>query len=129
MAMTATVALSPSTVVPEQPFTVSLTVANSGAGAVAVLGITPIVEPHGALARSVAASNGVPPLGPNYANSVAAAGNLVISWSDVVHSPQPGGGLANPASYQYDIGALVSCDDGSIFSATTATLTVNAPSH
>jgi hypothetical protein len=125
MAMTASVALSTSTPVPEQPFTVTLTVSNSGAASVNVIGIIPIVEPTGVLVRSVAASSGLPALGPNYAVAVAAGGSTNFVWSDAIHSPRAAG-LTSGTSQAYDIGALVACSDGSLISATIATATVSA---
>ena len=123
MAMTASIALSSATCYTGGTINVLLTVSNSGASAVKVTNITPIVEPHSDTKDSVAVSVGVPALGPGITVSVPASGSLVFPWSVIPFSPVS----SNQGTQILDLGALCTSDDGSLFAASTTTLTVTSP--
>ena len=125
MAITATIALTPSTVKAgaSPPVTVTLTVSNSGASDVTITNIVPIAEPHSSTKGSVPIGMGVPPLGPGMDVTVPAGGSLKVTWALVVHGPQAAG------TVYYDIGADVTTSDGSITRPTVATLTATEPTH
>jgi hypothetical protein len=125
MAITATIALTPSTIVAGNPkgVTAELTVSNSGSDDVTIRNVTPIAEVHGGSAASVCVASGVPPIGPGFNITVPAGGSLVIPWGVVAHGP-----TARGTNY-YDIGAEVLTSDGSITRPTVATLTVTEPTH
>lgn len=125
MAITATIALTPSSVSAgaSPPVTVTLTVSNSGASDVTINYIVPIAEPNGSTKGSVPIGMGVPPLGPGMDTTVPAGGSLKVTWALVVHGPQAAG------TVYYDIGAEVITSDGSITRPTVATLTATEPTH
>jgi hypothetical protein len=125
MAITATIAVSPSSVAAgvSPPVNVVLTVSNSGADDVNITSITPIVEPTSDTKGSVPVSMGVPPLGPGRNVTVPAGGSLVVPWSLSVHGPQYRG------TVYYDVGAIVKTSNGSTTVPTVATLTSTEPTH
>ncbi len=127
MAITATIALSSSTIKSAQKTTATLTVSNSGGADVLVTGIQTLCMPSGQTVQSVAASSGVPPWGGGFPQTVAASGSTNFSWDVVPHAPTTSAGLAQGASYAYDIGAVVYTNDGSVTSPTVATVTVTNP--
>lgn len=130
MAITATIALSSSSIVAEQKTVATCTVTNSGGSAVNVTAINPTVTPSGATPQSVSVAVGQPPLLPGMPTSVAASGGTTkFSWDVVPHAPSSGYGSAEPASQIYDVGALINTSDGSLTSATTSALTVTNPGH
>lgn len=119
MAITAVISLNPSSTNPKRVSTVSCAISNSGASDVDVLGIRPLGTPSGSTKESVSLNFGNPPTGPNQDVTVPAGGSLTMSWGVVAFTPQPNGVVS-----VYDIGAVISCDDGSEVEATTAELTV-----
>jgi len=126
MALSATVSVSPSTVLPNQAFKVSLVISNSGPAAVNILTVLPSMSVSGALPDSDSDASGSVSI-PG-ASLIPAGGSLSISWSSVVYAPQSGSGSANPASLTYNVSALITASDGSVFSpAAPAALTANAP--
>lgn len=127
MAITASIALSSATCTSGQQVTATCTVSNSGGAAVNVISLAPLVTPNGQTPQSVAVAVGVPPIGGAFSQSVAASGTLAISFSVVPHAPTTSYGLAEPASYVYAVGALVTTSDGALTSASTSTLTVANP--
>jgi len=130
MAMSATLALSSATVTSGQSFGVSLTVSNTGASAVNVLSIDPSVSVVSLTNQTVSSGQGAPFLSAGSVRSVPPSGSLVFTWNDVVYAPAPlsGNGFAwDPSSIQYSVSAVVRSDDGSVFSPTAQTLTVNPP--
>lgn len=129
MACTAAITVSSATAKPEQRVHVTCTVSNGGGASVNVLWLRPYLQPTGTTLESVSAAQGVPPLGPGMTVAVAASGTLAITYDVVAHSPQPGGGLANPSSQVFDVGAVIGISDGSIVTATETTLTVTPPTH
>lgn len=127
MAMSATIALSQSSIPSGVPVGVVLTVSNSGASAVGVLSIDPSLSPVGQNNQAVPGVQGVPYTGPGSSVSVPAGGSLVFQWNDAVYEPQTlgGNGFAwDPSSIQYSVSALIRTADGSVFSPAAATLTV-----
>jgi hypothetical protein len=131
MAITAAITLSSATAYPNQRVGVTCTVSNSGGSSVNVTGIRPTICPTGVKVESVAAVGGLAPIGPGMTVAVAASGTLAISWQSVAFAPQPGNGPnpANPNSFVYDVGAIVTTSDGAVTVATTTTLTVSVPTH
>jgi hypothetical protein len=125
MAITATIALTPSSVAAgaSEPVTATLTISNSGTDDVIVRSVIPISEPNGSTKGSVPIGMGMPAIGPNQRLIVPAAGSLVMTWGLVVHGPQAAG------TVYYDIGAEVLTSDGSITRPTVATLTATEPTH
>lgn len=126
MAITASVALSPSTVKAGQQFACTLTVNNSAGAAVSVMGIQPLLYPTGAQASDgqSASAVGVPFLGPGSTVSVPASGSLTFTWSDIVFVPQGGYWAQGGTSQTWVAGALVSTSDGALTTATPANATV-----
>lgn len=131
MAITAAMTLSSSTVKSEQVVTATCTITNSGSTAVNVVAIAPSVAPTGGTRQDVAAMSGIPPVGGAFPTSVAgSSGTLAVSWPVVAHAPVASYGQgAEPSSFLYDVGATVYTSDGSLTTATVATLTVNYPSN
>lgn len=125
MAITATIALTPSSVAAgaSAPVTATLTISNSGSDDVTVRSVIPIATPHGLTNGSVPIGVGTPALGPNQRLLVPASGSLVMTFGLVVHGPQADG------THYYDIGAEVLTSDGSITRPTVATLTATEPTH
>lgn len=121
MAMTATISALPTTVLINQPSNMTLTISNSGGAAVNVTGIQPTVIPTGA--TFAAAGVGVPAISVGVPVSVPASGSLVFPFSVVFFAPSTGPiGAGNGT---YSVGAVCETSDGSVFSPTAATVTVN----
>lgn len=128
MAITATMAVSSATPKSGQRVACTVTVSNSGGADVNVTAIVPLLTPTGGTRRDVAGCVGVPMLGGAFSVSVAAGGSSKFSWDVLAHSPITSYGVgAEPASYVYDVGALIHTSDGAITAATTTTLTVGYP--
>ncbi len=130
MAMSATISITPSSVTTgPQQVAVNLTVSNSGTQPVSVTSILPTASPSGANPESVSVLHGMPFIGPGSTVAVPGGGSLVFQWTEVLYAPVRLGGsgfLSSPSSFQYSIGAIVQSNDGSVFTPTAATLTVNA---
>lgn len=125
MAMTATISLSPSTVLINQPVNAALTVSNSGGAAVTMTSIVPLVYATGLTAATSAVSCGIgeAPLGPGQVISVPASGSVIFPFSVVFFAPSTGPiGAGNGT---FSIGAACQSNDGSNFAPTAATVTVN----
>lgn len=124
MAMSATISVNPSTVLINQQVNVIVTIANSGGSAVSVTSIAPFGFLTGsAIPYHPALNFGAINLGPGVSTSVPASGSLSFPVSLIVFSPstgQYGGG-----SGTFSISAICGASDGSVFSPTAATLTVN----
>jgi hypothetical protein len=125
MAMTATLAISPSTVIINQPVACSLTVSNSGGSAVNVLSAQGNVIVHGSSPPDAVESCaiGVINLGPGAVVTVPASGSVTYGFSVVFFSPSTG--PIGAGSGTFDIGALISASDGSNFVPTAQQVTVN----
>jgi|SRR5271165_6273475 len=119
MAMTATISLSPSTVQINQPIMATLTVSNSGASAVSILNIAPTaVQTGNSMATDetpFAAGQSIPG-GSALPVSVPPSGNLVFNIPFI---------FFDPSVSTYSCSANISSSDGSFFSPTAATCTVN----
>lgn len=120
MAKTAVVTLSPSTAVINQPVSAVVTVTNGDGTDVNVTGVTPTAFATGLAVATGPISCGagdVPlPIGStvNVANT---GGTLAIPYSMVFFAP-------STASTTYSCGAYVSLSDGTLISATIATVTI-----
>lgn len=130
MAMTATISVTPSTVKTEQKVTAILTVSNSAAYPVSLVDVNPLVR----LTSSVASNYGSGVvvskinMGPNTNMVVPAAGDLVLTFQVKFHGPSTASAsnlYDDSGSNTFDVGANCKSDDGSSFSATAATVTVN----
>lgn len=126
MAMTATLTISPSTATVNQDISGTLTVSNSGGSAVNVTSITPFMRQTSAVAatladNAVALPNSMGQAGPKISTSVAAAGSTIFKFTVQAFAPSTNGST-------YDVGAIVTSDDGSVFAPTAQTVTVNKPS-
>jgi hypothetical protein len=130
VAITASIALNPTTVQPGVIRSVAtVTVSNGAAGgpAVPILGVRPIAYDTGTTnpAQSVTLSD---PLVNGKA--VAAAGSATVQFEVAPHQPQVAGvagGPAGPANLAYDITCEIVVGDGTVVIPTAATLTVNPP--
>ena len=131
MAITATIALSSATCNAEQTVVATVTVTNTGASTVLVTGIQPLVTPHSATNGSVSVAVGSVPLGGAFPSTVAgSSGTTKFSFPVTPHAPNTSYGiLAEPASFVYDVGAVVATSDGSLTSPTVTTLTVAYPAN
>lgn len=150
MAITASIALTPSAAKTYQKVSAVLTINNSAGTAVLVTGVTPYADVGGSsTSQAVPVELGQPPTGPGETITVAASGALTMEFDVVPMGPQvptyttnpfgsPGQGgativnlppLAMPQSSTFDIGALVYTNDGAVTTATTALLTVTPTSY
>lgn len=121
MAMSATITASLSTVLINQPTNLIINIANSGGSAVNVTGIQPTVIPTGA--TNASAGVGVPAISAGIPVSVPASGSLNFPFSVVFFAPSTGPiGAGNGT---YSVGAVCESSDGSVFSPTAVTITVN----
>jgi len=125
MAITASVAVNPSTVTAQQTVAVTLTVNNSAGTAVLVTGIQPLCYPTLNQPDGPSGAVGLPALGPGMTVSIPASGSLTFSWGMNLFSPQGGYAFQGGNSLIYVIGATVYTSDGSVTTATTANVTVN----
>lgn len=130
MAITAAITLSASTINANQKTTATCTVTNSGSSAVNVTAMTPFAAPTGTTKQSVSCAVGMPPLGPGMTVAVpGSSGTLAVLFDVIPQAPQANttapGQVAEPTSFQYDIGCYVYTSDGSQVAATVATVTVN----
>lgn len=121
MAMTATISALPTTVLINQPSNMTLTISNSGGAAVTVVGIQPTAIPTGA--TNASCGIGVPAISSGFNVSVPASGSLVFPFSVVFFAPSTG--PIGAGSGTYSVGAVCETSDGSVFSPTAATVTVN----
>lgn len=125
MAMSATISLSPTTVQVNQQVNATLTVSNSGGSAVNVTSVVPTALFTGAPTYEDGQAVGVGQvnIGPGSNVSVSAGGSLVIPFSLNFFAPSTG--LLSAGSGTFSVGAVINSSDGSIFSPTAATVTVN----
>lgn len=125
MALSATIAVSPSTVLINQNSVATLTISNSGGANVNVTGVSPQVvftgAPNYEINGGVAVSNVPLSAGTNVV--VPAGGSLILPFNVVCFSPSTG--PIGAGSGTYNVGAVCQTSDGSVFSPTAATLTVN----
>lgn len=123
MAMTATIACLPKTAKNNQPVTATLTVSNSGGSTVNVTSVTPLAFETGAVAAdkpnaAVAFGTGTSGIsGPPIRVPVTASGTAVLVFQVTFFA-------ASTNSSTYDVGAVLTSDDGSVFSPTADTVTV-----
>ncbi len=125
MALTATIALSQSSVSIHEPTQAILTVSNSGGSAINMAQITPLYKFTGNSiildASSFGSTNSVQ---INPANqSVPAGGSTIYTWELVGHAPSTK--VDDSGTGTYDISAQCYGADGSSFAPTAATLTVH----
>lgn len=121
MAMTASITLNPSSATVGKPVSAILTISNSGAAAVNVINISPLVYPtSGSPATSTASavSVGDLPLGPNTIISVPASGSLSFTFVCSFFAPS--------GSSTYSVGANCYTSDGASFVPTPATISITA---
>lgn len=124
MAMTATISLSLSTVLINQPTNAVLIVSNSGSSAVNVIALAPLVYFTGNSAPyATSVAQGEWALGPGVNITVPASGSLAYSAPFVFFAPSTGQYGAGNGTFS--VGAVCQTSDGSIFSPTAATVTVN----
>ena len=124
MALTATIALSPSTVKINQPVNAVVTVTSTEASAVTITSIKPYAIYTGATAPMPASvAYGSVNLGPNSNAVIAASGTATFPLSVVFFAPSTG--LYSDIAGTYDVSATCQTSSGTIFSAAAATVTVN----
>ena len=120
MAISAAVTLSKSSASVNMPVVATVTITNSGGAAVTVTSIQPIVQTTNFANDGLPAAIGVIAQGPGINLAVpGSSGTLALGYSLVGFAPAP-------ASGTYTVGALVYTSDGSVTSASTASLTVTA---
>lgn len=131
MAITASVALSPSTINAGGPGTVvTVTVNNTYAGGpnVLILGVRPFVYQSGTQKAAEAFQIETPQIPASIA--FGASGKVVFGLcTGDLQAAGAAGGQLYPSSKSFDVGAEVVCNDGSVIYATVATLTVNPSPH
>jgi hypothetical protein len=125
MAITATLALSLSTLSINQPVACSLTVSNSGGSAINVLSIEPLAYVTGSSPQQNmgACALGVVDLGPGAVVSIPASGSLSFGFSAVFFAPSTGPIGAGTGTFS--VSALIATSDGSNTTPTAQTVTVN----
>lgn len=127
MAMSATIAVSPSTATVNQEVVATITVSNSGGSTVNVTQVDPLAFQTGVSAGSIpSAAVGYQNSASGYAGAkqltpVAASGTALIILSYKFFAPSASGST-------YDIKPILYSDDGSVFAPTAATVTVNKAS-
>jgi hypothetical protein len=124
MAITATLALSPSAAKTSQKFTVTATVSKDNAGTAKITGVYPILYVQNADnpdAAPVAAGqaniiNGVTP------QTIPASSSTTVSWDCVCHAPQGWGA----STLTYVVGAIITTDDATtpVCTATPTTIVI-----
>lgn len=141
MAMTASLAINPSSGQAgpggnSVTATVTLTVNNTyTTTAVNVTGIRPYAVQHSGTAQTGGFALGAPVL--NKANqSVAAGGSSTFSFGFDCYAPQVAGaagsaynGANNASTVVWDIGAEVTCSDGTVLTPTVVTFTASQSPH
>lgn len=131
MAMSATIAVSASTIKTEQAVTAILTITNTAAYSVVMTSVQPFVRLTGSLAPNYnsGVAVGKVDMGPNRNLVVPAdSGTLVITFPLRFHGPSTASNsnvYDDSGSNTYDVGALCTSDDNSVFSPTATTITVN----
>lgn len=119
MAMSATIALSPSTAGSQTLVKCALTVSNSGGSAVNVTSVEPYIFATSAgavLGQFPAGSTGEPPISPGFPISVPASGTLIITFYATF--------FRTSGTSTYSVGAVCHGSDASIFQPTVGTVTV-----
>lgn len=125
MAMTATISVSPSTVLINQLVNAVITISNSAGSPVNVTGIAPYAFFTGSSAPYDPSINiGAINLGNGVNLSVPASGSLTFPFSFVAFASSTN--PYNTGNGTYSISAICNASDGSIFSPTAATVTVNS---
>lgn len=134
MAITATIALNPSTVLAapgvSSTAVATVTISNSAAGgpSVPILGIRPIVYDHGTQQEMGGVStDSVAPPAP-----VAFGGNVTATFGVAFYGLQAAGaagGQSTASQVQLDVTCEVVCGDGTVVIPTVAVLTVNPSPH
>lgn len=128
MAITAAITLTPSSVTYPASFEAKCTITNTGSSDVTVTGCHPSVTANGL--GSAAMNLGKPAIMPGQNVTVpGSSGTLDLFWFCRALSPGgPSDGFpATPASQAYVLGAVVYTSDGSVTNASTASITVTAP--
>lgn len=121
MALTATITLNPSSIISrEKPIAVLVTVSNSGSSPLQVTEIVPKFEIAGDSIFKDIVDAAFGPVQLSQNPWVAAGGSSSYTFLASFHSP------SNQFA-QYTIGALVYGSDGSLISATPASITVTNP--
>jgi len=130
MAITATIALTPSTVVRGQVSNAAVTVNNASASPVTVTLLEPTAQPSGGgTPQTTQVALGRPAISQGQNITVPGSGSAVFNFGMVATGPNgsSSGFPTAPSTQTVVIGAQVAVSDGSVATATTANLTVNAP--
>lgn len=118
MSLSATISLSANSVSINQVFDATLIISNSGSSAVNITNVTPIGYLTGdASPGDAAVALGVVDLGPGAVIQVGASGTLAKTFSTCFFAPS--------GDTTYSVGANITASDGTTFSPTPATITVN----
>lgn len=124
MAMSATISVSPDPVLVNQTCTATITVSNSGASAVTVQSIQLHAYLTGASEPThLPVAYGQPNLLPGATTSVDASGSTVFPVNLTFFAPSTG--ILSAGSGTFDVTAYIKSSDGSQFSPTADTVTVN----
>lgn len=119
MSLSATIALSATTVSINQVFSATVVITNSGSSPVNVISISPLGYLTGTgVGDQAAVALGVVDLGPGAVIQVGASGTLSKTFSTCFFAPSN--------STTYSVGANITTSDGSNFAPTPATITVTA---
>jgi hypothetical protein len=130
MSITASIALTPSTVVRGQVSNAAVTVNNASGSAVTVTLLEPYATASsGATTQSTQVNLGRPAISQGQNITVAGSSSAVFNFGLVATGPNgsSSGYPTSPSTQTVVIGAQVAVSDGSTATATTANLTVNAP--
>ena len=124
MAMTATITCSPSAVLINQKVTATITVANSGPSAVTVQGISLNAIYTGATRPAPGAvAYGTANLSAGATTTVAASGSTIFPMDLTFFAGSTG--LLSDGNGTYSVIPYITTSDGSYFSATAATVSVD----
>lgn len=122
--LTASISVSPTSLLVGGTTNVTCTVTNSGSLPIAILGQVGTVAPHSQTnTENQAAVSGAAPVGSGIPQNVPANGTLTLYWTVVLYGPVVQDALGH-TSWTYDIGAILNGGDGENITASTATATV-----
>jgi len=126
MALTASIAISSSTITVGQVLNAVLTVSNSSGTDINVMQVLPKVNFTGnpIPMDGSSVSYGAVPLTQGFNNVVPAGGSLNIRFSYSIYQPSTMNQLDQDSTGTYDVGCLILANDGEQISPTVATVTV-----
>ena len=125
MAITATLALTPTSGTAQCAISIAMTITNGATTAVTVTGVQPFAFTSGTNQPVPGVLLGLPPYGPGMNVTVPGSGTLVMSWNAIINGPSELSTLYPAPQQLIDFGAIINTKDGQYVPATVATFTSN----